>query len=1084
MVFRSALNHDNDTKKVVVLFGALFWTTISSAADFARDIQPILAAHCYACHGPDEARRQANLRLDDLSSAQAELSSGKQAIVPGKPNESELVRRILATDPDQRMPPPDSGSTLTEREQETLQQWIASGADWKPHWAFVRPKRSTLPTIQNPAWARNPIDHFVAAHHDSLGLSPAKEADRETLLRRVALTLTGLPPTPSEVDAFLADSQSDAYDRVVDRLLHSPRYGEHFARPWLDAARYGDTHGLHLDNVRSMWPYRDWLIHAWNDNMPFDQFTIEQMAGDLLPNATIDQRVATGFHRCNVTTNEEGSIDAEFQVRYAMDRVETTAATWMGLTLNCAACHDHKYDPISQREYYQLFAFFDSVTDRARDGDLLIPPPSVRVADRVQRQKHRQLVASLAEIDTQLSAMRTAAESKLENWSADYIRHSLVAQSPQDSRLTATFDASEPNPSAPLTADTGQSAVVRGEWRFDAGRRHRAVRFDGHTQLSFIVPSEPVSAKSNAAWSLAMSVYSDAIDAMDLWTVERQGPEAASRWSGSLDNDDHLHVTSMTADGKLRWSLRTDETLTRRKWQTLIVTHDGSDRPTGIGIFLDGERLLASERDAPNAKSSTGLTNANDRDWTLTFGGGPQESPWTGRLDDVRFFDRILSADEATSLSTWDPIYELLIQPTALRTPSQQATVCDAYLSREAPEFQQLQTQRRAVDQERLRLESQYASALVLQQRSQPAEVHLRIRGQYDQLGEVVHPGVPTFLPPLPKDSNRDRLALARWLTDRSHPLTARVLVNRLWQQHFGVGLVATPEDFGMRGERPSHPELLDWLAVELMESGWDVKHIQRLIVTSSTFRQSTHASTDAYRRDPENRQLARGPRFRLDAEVIRDISLSSSGLLIEQLGGPSGKVYQPAGLWEAIGYTNSNTAHFQQDHGTALFRRSLYTFWKRTSPPPTMQILNAPSREVCTLRRQRSNTPTAALALLNDVQFVEAARRFAQRLLLATFDKKSSVDQATDQAAVDRQRLTLAWRLATGRRPTPREIANLQELLLAMRTDFRSDSEGALQLIQQGESPRDETLDVVELASWTIVCNTLLNLDEVIHQW
>ncbi len=1074
--------------RIAIILGASFGATPARSVDFSREIQPILASHCFRCHGPDDAQRQAGLRLDNATTATAPLASGKRAVVAGNPAESELIRRINSNDPAERMPPPETGDTLTDAQRTALHEWIAAGANWKIHWAFVAPKRPSLPDVPTGLNVRNPIDRFVIARLQSPGIAPAHEADRETLLRRATLTLTGLPPTPSEVDAFLADTQPDAYERAVDRLLHSPRYGEHLARPWLDAARYGDTHGLHLDNVRSMWPFRDWVIEALNDNMPFDQFTLQQMAGDLLPHATIPQRVATGFHRCNVTTNEEGSIDAEFFVRYAMDRVETTAATWMGLTLNCAACHDHKYDPISQREYYQLFAYFSSVTDQARDGDVLIPPPSVRVPDRVQRQKHARLTSQLADIHTRLARLRASADASFEAWGHQYARDAIAATAPRDSRLLCTFENDDPAPSDPpvrVPADIGRAGEISGNAAYNSGRRGRALRLGGNARATFSIPTQPAQ-NIPAAWTLSLGIFSESTAHVPVLSVQQTTPDDRQHHTLHVDSDGRLVITFRESPNRTTWQLCTaPSSLTLRKWHTLVLSHDGSAQPTGVAIYVDGDKLETKPFDAPPPPALEAATNDRAPAFVLMLGGdSDSKTQFVGMLDDVRFFDHPLTDDQIVALSTWDPIYELLQLPASTRNPTQQAQLRDAFLAQESPEFNELQAQRRTMEQQRTRLESQFASALVLQQQSQPSDVHLRIRGQYDQLGDRVEPGVPASLPPLPPDAPPNRLALARWLTDPSNPLTARVIVNRIWQHHFGLGLVATPEDFGSRGERPSHPELLDWLAVELRDSGWDLKHLHRLIVTSATFRQSSQASRDAYQRDPENRLLARGPRFRLDAEVIRDTALASSGLLVERLGGPSGKVYQPAGLWEAIGYTKSNTAQFTQDHGASLYRRSLYTFWKRTSPPPTMQILNAPSREVCTLRRQRSNTPTAALALLNDVQFVEAARHFAQRLLLTDVTPSAQPTTQNSSESLDHQRLTLAWRMATGRHPEAREVALLHDLLKELRNDFGSDVTGASELIRQGESPHDESLDAAELAAWTVVCNTLLNLDEVIQQW
>lgn len=842
--------------------------------NYSRDIRPILSNSCYKCHGPDERERKAGLRLDTRQGAYAKLESGDTAIVPGSTAKSAMIQRLTSHDADNKMPPPDSGKTVTAEQIELIKTWIAEGAEFHPHWSFVPPKHLPAPAIRTPQAAKNPIDRFIIARLEEEGLAPSPEADKTTLIRRATLDLTGLPPTLNEVDAFLADHSPNAYEKLVDRLLASPQYGEQMTRYWLDAARYGDTHGLHLDNERSIWPYRDWLIRAFNGNKPFDQFAVEQLAGDLLPNATVDDRVATGFNRCNVTTGEGGAIDEEFYVRYAVDRVQTTGTVFLGLTLGCCVCHDHKFDPVTQKEFYRMFGYFGSLTERAMDGNVLLPPPSIRVGSAAEAGKIDKLKKDISGVE---AAIRAALKS---------------------------FHYREPAVDARVAA-TGSSAV----------------------------PPRP----------------------------------------------DELRARSQKA------------------WEASAVRERAS-LPRNVQRALDVD---AKKRTTRQAKVL--------RDY---------------------FVENVF----AGSRSIFDPLHA------------------------------KLYAARRALDE----TEQLSPSTMVMQDMPKPRDIYVLIRGAYDRKGEKVLPGVPAAIgPALPADAPQNRLSLARWIVDNQNPLTARVIVNRFWQHYFGTGIVKTAEDFGAQGEWPTHPELLDWLATELEQSGWNVKRMQRLIVTSATYRQSAHVSAPLAQRDPENRLLARGPRFRMDAEMVRDTALAVSGLLVDDIGGKSVKPYQPPGLWEAIGYSGSNTVHFVQDHREALYRRSMYTFWKRTSPPPALTTFDAPSREECVVRRSRTNTPLQALLLMNDKQYVEAARHLAERMMHAR--------------QTPAERIAFGFRLATSRVPTADEIRIFQKLFDAQSAEYAKNTQSAVKLLSVGESPRDGSLDTRELAAWTMVANLILNLDETV---
>ncbi|MDG2380675.1 MAG: DUF1553 domain-containing protein [Pirellulaceae bacterium] len=1034
------------------VFGLAVAAATAGEIDFNRDIRPILSDNCFRCHGPDESERQANYRLDVKAVAFGELEGGGRGIVAGDRAASKLLARITTGDTDQQMPPPDSGKVLTRAQIELLHRWIESGATWEEHWSFVAPVRPPLPDIGRSEWTRNPIDSYVLAQIESAGESPSREADQRALIRRLTFDLTGLPPTPSEVNTFLQNSAPDAYERLVDRLLDSPRYGEHQARYWMDAARYGDTHGLHLDNERSIWPYRDWVIDAFNQNMSFDQFTVEQLAGDLLPDATLAQRVATGFNRCNVSTSEGGSIDQEYLVRYATDRVETTATVWMGLTAGCAACHDHKFDPLTQREFYQLFAFFFSQTERAMDGNALLPPPSVKTASITQRVKLKRLEQLRNETRGELKKLRDESDKHLAAWADEYRKSAEMPSLPEGAIVRATFDENEGD-----RVDLGQdrSGQIVGTVIWDAGKQNSGLRFDGntHVDLGDVAAFDKGDAFSGGAW-----IYPTGKGALTL--LSRMADDKAFQGYDIYLGNNQVFVHLIHHWEKDAIRVNTKRKLTLSSWQHVFVTYDGSGTAAGVHVYVDGqEEELQVTHDRLRGSIST--------DATLKIGRRTPSAPFQGIVDEVRIYPRVLTDSEIEALVGANPLVELLAETESDWSSSERQQLLDRFLKRREANYRELADgERQQADQIR-RIESSFASTLVMQEMSKPRAAHLLIRGQYDQPGESVGPGVPAILPAMSAAMRSNRLGLARWLTSPTHPLTARVTVNRIWQQHFGIGLVKTTEDFGSQGQWPSHPELLDWLAVELVDSGWDVKAMHRQIVNSATYRQASIASSAAYRRDPENRLLARGPRFRMDAEMIRDNALAISGLLVEQTGGKSVKPYQPLGLWKAVGYTSSNTAQFKASEGASLYRRSLYSFWKRTSPPPGMQIFDAPSREVCTVRRPRTNTPAAALVLMNDPQYVEAARELAGRMITV--------------AGSDVERIRYGLLLVASRPPAADEVQVLQQMLVRYREKYEQDPEAAKQLVSVGASNYDKAIAVNELAAWTLIASTLLNLDETI---
>jgi hypothetical protein len=1012
---------------------------VPAAVEFNRDIRPILSNNCYPCHGPDKAKRKAGLRLDTEDGARAELGDGRRAIVPGDAGKSQLVQRVTAADTARRMPPAVTGKTLTERQIALLRRWIEQGAKWQKHWSLLAPVPPPLPPVRHPEWVRNPIDAFILARLESEELVPSSEADRTTLIRRVTLDLTGLPPTPTEVDVFLADSSPDAYEKVVDRLLASPRFGERMASRWLDAARYADTNGYQNDGERFMWRWRDWVIDAFNANMPFDQFTVEQIAGDMLPNPTLAQRIATGFNRNHRGNAEGGIIPEEYAVEYVVDRVETTATVWLGLTMGCARCHDHKFDPISQKEFYRAFAYFNNVPENGRAIKYGNSPPLLPAPTPEQQERLRDLEEKLA------AATRT--------W--DQLGPELAAAQVEWERsLSRTGEPIHWSPTAGLVVHCPPDGRFHdGEPAFTAGRVSRAADFEGKRFLD--------------AGDVAAFGFYDKFSC-GAWILSRgeHGGTVLSRMTDAEQGDGYslvLKAGKVQVNLVKRWlddalRVETEASLAPDQWHHVLMTYDGSRVAKGVKVYIDGRP----------AKLNVLLDELNQSFETkeplrIGAGGGPG-GRFVGLLDDVRVYNDCLSAEEAGIVATADSITDIAAVPVDRRTPQQADKMRAYFLEKHAPDrlrwaYQQV----RALRKQRNGLVESFPTTMVMEEMPTPRDSFVLLRGQYDRHGEKVTPGVPASLPPLPAGAPNNRLGFARWLVDPSNPLTARVAVNRYWQMLFGTGLVKTVGDFGSQGEWPSHPELLDWLATEFVRSGWDVKAMLRLLVTSATYRQSSRVAPALLQKDPENRLLARGPRFRLPAETVRDQALAASGLLVERVGGPSVKPYQPAALWkELAGVT------YERDHGPNLYRRSLYTFWKRTVAPPEMMNFDAAGRETCVVRETRTNTPLQALTLLNDETFVEAARVLAQRML-------------REGGSTPESRVTLAFHLATGRRPSQAELKVLVADLVGHLDEYRRDRRAAEKLLSIGEFPRDEKLDVSELAAYTTVASLILNLDETI---
>jgi hypothetical protein len=1025
--------------------------------EYNRDVRPILAENCFACHGPDSAARKADLRLD-----RREVAVEAEAIVPGHPEKSAVVERIFADEDALIMPPPKSHKKLTAVQKDTLKRWIAEGAEYQPHWSFIAPKRPRLPAVKNTRWVRNPIDNFILAGLEKHGLQPAPEADRRTLARRLSLDLTGLPPESAEVEKFVKDASPEAYERYVDRLMDSPHWGEHRGRYWLDAARYADTHGIHFDNYREIWAYRDWVIRAFNKNMPFDQFTIDQLAGDLLPNRTLDQVVASGFNRCNITSNEGGLIPEEYLVLYTRDRTETTSAVWMGLTANCAVCHDHKFDPLTQKEFYSMAAFFNNTTQGAMDGNIPNTPPTILVPRLEDRPRWLVLSREIGKAKQQAEARKQAARADFERWLTAAKAEQLTALIPADGlRFHAKMSEGEGKTIHLTVEGKPREVQMSSGLAWDAGHvADRAFKSQpgGVLEVADAGDLERDKGFSYGAWvKLTKNVPFGAIVARmddqhdyrgwDLWLQNgRVGTHIVNKWP-----QDALKVVAQ-------------KPLKVGRWNHVFVTYDGSGTPAGVKVFVNGVPQ-------PTTVEAGSLRNTIRTQVPLKIA----QRHSTARLDglllqDLRIYGRPLPVMEVQRLARGTRAAWLLGKPADKRSAAEKDELFAWWLPTLDPTYQALAKKLSGLQQEETAIRSRGGIAYVMQERPQEAMAFVLFRGDYDKRRDAVKPSTPRSLPPMPADLPRNRLGFAKWLLRPEHPLTARVTVNRFWQELFGTGIVRTSGDFGVSGELPSHPELLDWLAVEFRESSWDVKRFFKLLVTSATYRQSAVTTAEKREKDRDNRLLSRGPRFRMDAEMVRDYALAASGLLVQKVGGPSVKPYQPEGVWEAVAMIGSNTRDYKRDSGRKLYRRSLYTFWKRAAPPASMDIFNAPSRETCTVRRERTNTPLQALVTLNDPQFVEAARHLAQVCL------KRAGKQP--DCGLD----VLARRLLA--RPLQAEETRVvQASLDRLLAYYKAHPDDAKKLVAVGESKADPTLDPATLAGWTMLANQLFNLDEVLNK-
>jgi hypothetical protein len=1133
---------------------------------FNRDIRPLLSEYCTKCHGSDAKNRKGNLRFDSREGLFSEIEKGRFAVVPRDLEKSELWKRISTTDREDVMPPVKSGKKLSRAQIDIFKRWLQQGAEWQGHWAFLAPEKQPLPKTRDAAWRRTSIDSYILARLEEEGLKPSPEADRATLARRVTLDLTGLPPTPAEVDAFVADSTPDAYEKLVERLMASPRYGEHMARFWLDLARYGDTHGLHLDNYREIWPFREWVIRAFSENLPFDRFVTEQLAGDLLENPTIEQQIASGFNRCHVSTNEGGSIEEEVYCRNVFDRTETFSQVFLALTFTCCRCHDHKFDPVSQKEYYQLFAFFNSLDGQEMDGNKKDPVPVAKVPSVNQAKELAALRDAAAKIEAKLDGPHAELDAAQAAWEKDLAARLAIqwtAIDPEgfkvasDAALREAPDKSvqagdvkmeyeitsristenvqgllievlppNPEPAAEVslaftlseieadfkgekiafraalawspTADPTTAALVDGKpatgWSGDARKRPAVV----------LLPSKPFGAKeggdlrvrlvhngAHAKLPVQRFRVSTMTDSELLkgvqpltpgsWHTLGRFPTADGNVAFTREFGPEKGVDLAKPLGDLKWTKRDDyvegkdhtypegvgasfafHTLTSSTPRKVSFNVSSDD---AIQVWVNGAVVLAR-----NVKRTFRKYDANKVTVDLEKGENQVLLKFSnyGTTKDHKFSFEVIE-DSASDLLR--DVADALAKPAEQRSPAQKTALRSRYRSDHWPEWKVLTRELAELRGKEKVLLDQVPTTLVFKERATPRESFILKRGEYDKRGDKVVRGLPGALPAPSKDLPMNRLGLSKWLLDPAHPLTARVAVNRFWQQVFGTGIVKTSEDFGLQSQPPSHPELLDHLATQFIADGWDVKKLLRLMVLSATYRQSSRMTPDLVRRDPENRLYARGPRYRLDAEMVRDQILFVSGLLVEQVGGPSVKPPQPEGLWEAVGYTGSNTYRFVRDpEPSKVFRRSMYIFWKRTSAPPQMTLFDAPSRESCTARRERTNTPLQALFLMNEPQCFEAARHFAQKAI-------------KEGGGTPEERAAWMLRRATLRAPAPQDVAVLVKLYAAQQDVYTKDPESAKKAIAFGDMPPDASIPPPELAAWTLVANAVLNLDEFLNK-
>lgn len=1033
--------------------------TLPATISFNEHIQPILSEYCYHCHGPDSGTREPKsepLRLDRVEDAFAVRKNGSPVIIKGNPEASKIYQLMTTKDEELIMPPPSSHKIMKPDEIALIKRWIEQGAKYEIHWSFAPIVKPEVPK-QGEGWALNPIDSFIAEKHKSSGLTANSKDDLRRFYRRMHLDLTGLPPAPDAVDSFIKmteKGEQQAVEQAADALLSSVPSAEHFARHWLDAARYADTHGIHIDNFRSIWPYRDWVVRAFHQNMPWDQFTLEQIAGDLIPGRTIDQQLATGFNRCLPTTGEGGAIADEYNAIYAADRTETVSAIWIGLTTGCAACHDHKFDPISTKEFYELSAFFRNSTMSALDGNQADHPPNLFMPSKEDAARWLKLNAEIETLEKQILDRKMHANADFQTWLA---KGAILPTSADDASLELHVPLDEPAgvvrgfvKGAPrewpvmlnkIDGLFGQAAEIHGQ-SIDLGNVARFSRNDQVTMGAFIRVDGPASgalmsrmnpAEKSRGWEVVLSQGKPVIRIHD--TIGVSGVE----------------ITAL-------------EPLPAGSWHHLMVTYDGKEMASQmVTLWVDGKKVKTQV-------GGQALGNRIETDVPLRIGLREGDKPLLDgkiAIQDLRFYRRVLVENEISLMADYRGHKAMVSTAPDKRSKAQNDKIHHYYISVIDPNTRELKNRIAVNKAEQQPIKKRGSISLVMDEKKEEPYAHVLTRGSYAAKGEKVKPNTPAVLPPMPADAPKNRLGLAQWLNSPTNPLPARVTMNRTWYYLFGTGIVDSNDDFGIMGARPSHSKLLDWLAAEFIESKWNYRHMLKLMVCSATYRQSGMVTPMKLEKDPFNKLLARGPRVRLDAEPIRDMALAASGLLSTKVGGAPVKPYQPTGIWEAVAMTESNTRVYKEDSGDALYRRSLYTIWKRTAAPATMEVFNAPTREKFCVRRERTNTPLQALALMNDPQFVEASRE------LATLALKSS--------STEHGRMDFITQKLISRALNEEEKKIAHESMSQIMATYRAQPAEAAQLIAVGAKPAAKDIDAVELASWTLFTTQILNLDETI---
>ncbi len=1062
------------TMRLALISTACLVTPVLAAEaplSFNESIQPLLSEACYHCHGPDSGTREPKdepLRLDRKDFAFQVRKSGRPVMIPGKPEESALIKIIRNPDPEKRMPPPKAHRQLKEEEMALLERWVKEGAKYEDHWSFIAPVKKPLVATDDDKWSRNDIDRIILAKLKTKGLSPAPPEDARALIRRATLDLTGLLPEPAEVETFAANPSDAAYEAYLDKLLSSPRYAEHRARYWLDYARYSDTHGLHFDNLRSIWPYRDYLIRSFQANKHFDTFLTEQLAGDLLPAASVDQLVATGYIRANVSTNEGGTIPEEVQVNNTRDRTEAFGAAFLGLTVGCSACHDHKFDPTSQKDFYSLSAFFNNTAEKSWDENIQDPPPVLRLpgADK------------LPELEAAIAARHDPA-AKYENLRNHVEEEFLAASpkpqpvSPEELKVRFRFDEGQgdavknsapgANPTS-FTVDTNPLVWGEDAWLWPSMRMDINSRLTLPEQGDF----ESTQAFSLGFWTMARLKTAN-IDTGTGSIVSRMGGSERNShrgWDIFCDGGKFvIHIIHNWPQNAIRVE---SEPFARGQWRHVGFTYDGSMKAAGVKLYVDGKPVPLKVTHDSLQPGQTIRTDAR-----LEIGRRDDEEPLREtRFQDLRLYARALSSEEHSRLPFEDVAAEIIArEPDPKKwTPDERFTVLDRwFLGSKHEEAARLRGDLARIDGEIARLGDGGTPTLVAQERPTPATANVLNRGVYSARKYRVSAATPAFLPPMAAGEPMNRLGLAQWLLQADQPLLARVTVNRMWQEIFGTGIVETTDDFGIMGTRPSNQELLDWLAVDFRENGWDMRRLYKMMLMSAAYRQSQATTEDKIAKDDKNRLLSHGPRFRMDAEVLRDSALQAAGLLVEKTGGPPVKPYQPPGVWEAVSMPESNTKQYQADKGENLYRRSMYSFWKRFAPPPSLETFDAQAREVVCTRRARTNTPLQALVTMNDPQFVEAARKLAERAIKASAD--------------DAARFQFMAEATISRKLTDKEQPAFAKSLEKFRAYFTAHAEDATGLLSTGDAPADATLAPADIATWTMIANQFLNLDEYVNK-